>query len=93
MKKKIPAHQIEVCDICHRDGYLQKCIVCQGQYCISHGGTVMGSYGFVDCCTDCARRDDVNKICSKYSKKLTVIYKERQTALRKLPKKEKSRER
>ena len=31
MKKQV---ELNICDFCGRDGYLQKCIVCHKEYCV-----------------------------------------------------------
>jgi hypothetical protein len=84
MKRTIPERTIEVCDSCGREGYLQTCVACGGKYCLTDDGIVPGSFGFVDVCRDCGKRDDVRAICDRYSKKLAPIFRARQLALGKL---------
>ena len=81
-----PPVEVEVCDFCQREGTLQTCDVCGKRYCLIHEGIVPASYGFTDCCKECARRDDVRTVCVKYTKKLMPIYMARRAALHKLPK-------
>lgn len=86
MKQTLPAKEIEVCDICHREGYLEVCVTCGKQYCITHQATISGSYGFLHLCCKCGKRDDVKEIAEKYSDKLYDIYQERKAAFQALPK-------
>lgn len=85
MKTTIPEKTVDVCDFCHREGYLETCDVCGRQFCLIDNGIVAGSYGSMDICKECARRDDVHKVCERYAKQLKPIYKRRMTALRRLP--------
>lgn len=34
MKQTIPAKTVEVCDLCHREAYLQSCAACGRQFCL-----------------------------------------------------------
>lgn len=84
MKTTIPEKVIEVCDTCRREGFLQRCVVCGGVYCLTCDGIVPGSFGFVEVCRRCAERDDVREICAKYSLRLAPVFRARQKALAKL---------
>lgn len=88
MKTEIPARQVEVCDLCGREGFLKTCDVCGRQYCLVDDGVVTGSWGFTDLCRICAARPDVTKICERFAKKLAPLFLARRDALRKLPKEE-----
>ena len=79
-----PARTVEVCDFCQREGYLQPCDVCGRMFCLTHKGTVAGSWGFTTLCTECAGREDVGIVCAEYAKRLTPIFEERRIALRAL---------
>lgn len=85
MKITRPAKEVEVCDFCQSDSYLQECHVCHKKYCLVHDGLVAGSFGFTTICRDCARRVDVHVVCEKYAKRLAPIYKARNEALKRLP--------
>jgi hypothetical protein len=88
MKITKPSAEVEVCDLCHReDCYLQTCAACGKEFCLTCEGTMGGSYGFVYVCRDCSRREDVKKICQRYSDRLSPIFQERQQKLRRLRKK------
>lgn len=86
MKIRIPAKTVEVCYICHHEGFLENCTVCKRKYCIVHESTVAGSYGFTHVCRNCGQRQDVQDVCQRYAERLTPIFNQRQTALKKLPK-------
>ena len=84
MKTTVPAKEIEVCDFCHRDGYLQNCWVCGRQFCLSDEGTVAGSFGFTKVCRACSLRDDVGLVCDKFAKLIAPILRKRDAALQRL---------
>ena len=81
MKITQPKREIEVCDHCHREGFLTRCWVCGGQYCLTCDGTVARSWGFTDLCRACAKREDVVEVCRRYADQLTPIYQCRRKAL------------
>jgi hypothetical protein len=84
MKIRKPAVDLEVCDFCQCDGYLQTCAACGRQYCLSDEGHVGKSWGFTELCRQCAGRMDVAEICAKYAAKLTPIFRARNRALKRL---------
>ncbi|MHC4592711.1 MAG: hypothetical protein ACYS8L_08470 [Planctomycetota bacterium] len=86
MKIKQPAKEVEVCDFCHREDYLQRCSVCRRQFCLADEGTVPGSYGFTTLCRTCAAREDVQRVCKQHASEMTPIFERREAALRRLPK-------
>lgn len=84
MKVTKPAEEIEVCDICHRDAYLQTCIVCGGRYCLTHQAIIPGCWVkpiVGRCCQD---RDDVQAIVARFSERITPMIEARAVALRAL---------
>jgi len=62
-----PAQEIEVCDICGRDGYLKTCKACGGKYCLLHNAIIPGCVIEVPVCQKCRAREDVLAIVKKYS--------------------------
>ena len=84
MKVTVPEKTIEACDYCQAEGFIKDCDVCNRQFCLSHEGTVMGSWGFTCICRDCARRDEVRQICEKHAENLTAVFRRRNDALKKL---------
>lgn len=84
MKTNLPARELEVCDFCHREGYLQDCWVCGKQFCLSDEGTVVGSFGFTKVCRVCSSRDDVQLVCGKFAKLIGPILRKRDAALKNL---------
>ena len=92
MKTTIPEKMVEVCDFCHREAYLQTCDVCSRQFCLTDNGKVTASWGFTKLCRECSTRDDVHKVCEKYAKQLSPIFKRRDVTLRHLPQNEQNGE-
>lgn len=86
MKVLRPAEEREVCDLCGADAYLQQCTVCGKMFCLVCDGVVPASWNFTTLCKRCADREDVQKCCEEYAKRLTPIFKAREVALRKLGK-------
>lgn len=84
MKKQIPEHELNVCDLCERSGFLSECHVCGREFCLSHQGMVPATWGFTTICTECADRNDVQIICRSYAEQLALIYKARDKALKEL---------
>lgn len=84
MEKKI--HKtVQICDICERENnYLQKCIVCGKEYCLTCQSVIPGCMIGVDCCKECTERDDVNEIVKKYAIPLFDTKKLRDEELKKL---------
>ena len=72
-----PAQQIEVCDCCGRDGYLQTCKACGGKYCIIHNAIITGCIIEVPVCRKCQGRPDVLAIVEKYAPLINAPRKER----------------
>ena len=91
MKTTISEKTVEVCDFCHQEGFLTRCDVCDRQFCLIDEATVASSWGFTSLCRECVKRDDVCKVCERYAKQLTLIFKKRDAALMHLPKNEKTK--
>ena len=85
MKRTIQKHEVEVCDFCNHEGYLQKCWVCKREFCLTHEGTGPASWGFTTICQACAGREDVRRVCDKCAAKVTSIFQARYKALKRLP--------
>jgi len=77
--------EIEVCDFCRRERFLQTCIVCGRQYCLTDQGTVPGCWVGPNVCRKCDEREDVKKVCDKYANQITPIVRKRNDALKRLP--------
>lgn len=84
MKVKVPAKTVEVCDFCNGEGFLQKCLCCSKQYCLTCDGTIGGCWVSPDVCKSCADLDSVRKVVANYADQITPIVKRRDAALRKL---------
>lgn len=84
MEITIPEKTQHVCDSCHRDGFLETCHVCGQEFCLTCQGTVAASWGFTTLCRVCSGRDDVEKICERFAKKMTPLFKSRDAALKRL---------
>ena len=85
MKIKRPAVQVEVCDTCQREGYLETCLVCGERYCLTCRGIMCGCMIAADLCRKCAKREDVGKVVERYAARISPIVKLRGGALRRLP--------
>lgn len=84
MKITQPAKEIEVCDRCRSDGYLQQCIVCGKMYCLTCKALIMGCWvepNVGKCCQD---REDVLEIVARFSEQITPIIRARSEALKAL---------
>lgn len=84
MRTTLPEKTVEVCDFCHREGYLKECDVCGRSFCLTHEGIVGQCWGFTTLCRECCHRDAVKEICARYAKRLTAIYRQRNAALKRL---------
>ena len=87
MKIKIPAREdteTEVCDICHRGGYLQTCKACGGKFCIIHDDYVPGCIHKLDICRTCSDRPEVITIAANFAPKIKAVLNERDAELAKL---------
>jgi hypothetical protein len=89
MKTEIPARTAEVCDRCHREGFLQTCIRCGGRYCLTCDGIVAGCVVSPDVCRECSHDPVVVKLCEEYSPKLQKLVEERDAKIGKAKKKTK----
>jgi len=70
------------CDICEREvNYLQKCIVCGKEHCITCDAVIPGCAVNVDCCKICAQRDDVIQIVKDSAEPIFDIVKKRNMRL------------
>jgi hypothetical protein len=67
VKISVPATEVEVCDVCHREGYLQTCIFCGGRYCLLCRGRIPGCIHTVDVCSTCAKDKAVLGIAAKHA--------------------------
>jgi len=81
MKITKPAVEIEVCDTCHRDGYLEQCIVCEKMYCLTCQALIRGSWVKPDVGKCCQDREDVLAIVAQFSELITPIIRDRAAAL------------
>ncbi len=85
MKVKKPAVEVEVCDRCQREGYLQTCLVCGERYCLTCQGLVAGCMVETNLCRKCTKREDVRKVTDRYAAKIRPVVKRRDAALKGLP--------
>lgn len=85
MKIKKPAEEIEVCDHCQRGGYLETCIVCGRQHCLSCQGIIAGCWVGPKVCKECDDREDVRRVVARYAEQITPIIRKRTAALKRLP--------
>lgn len=85
MKITKPAEMVEVCDRCQCAGYLETCIVCGKQYCLSCRGMIAGCWVSPDICRSCAEREDVITVVKTSATMITPIIQNRDKKLRCLP--------
>lgn len=86
-KITVPEKEVEVCDRCENDGFLQTCIVCGDRYCLGCQGHVGGSWHGPDLCRQCAHRDDVIDLVQQYARQMTPIFQKRDAALKRMRRK------
>jgi hypothetical protein len=86
MKRTLPAKEVEVCDICHHDGFLMQCNICNGMFCRSCEGHISGCWVGPMVCRTCAHREDVQEVVRKHADEITPIIERRTKALCSLPK-------
>lgn len=84
MKKTIPAKEIEVCDICHREDTLSECQACGIQHCYGCRGIVPGCIHDMYVCKLCEKKESVIAISKKYVPHLLGVLKKRILELRAL---------
>lgn len=86
MKIKRPEVEIEVCDNCHRDSYLQDCKVCNKKYCLMCEAVVTGCIHKMQICRPCGDRPEVLGISELFAPRIKAILLERNEALTKIDK-------
>ena len=85
MKRIVPEHEIEECDQCSTvRNFLQDCLVCGKQLCLTCSRAVAGCIVPFIVCADCLGCDDVRDLVSLYASKLTPIVQERNAKLAQL---------
>lgn len=92
MKIKIPAKVVEACDICKRDCSfipLEKCMVCDADYCHTCEAIICGCIHQPNVCKVCANSDSkrgqrVRAVIEKFTTPLLAVLKKRDTALRRI---------
>ena len=84
MKTTIPAKEVELCDICHRDGYLMTCKACGGRYCLLCDAIITGCVHKLDVCRKCGDSEPVQAIAKKYVPQLVAVLKARDAELAQL---------
>lgn len=85
MKIKIPAKEIEACDICGRDGNgcLTTCVVCGKRYCFRICEAIMvGCVHQPNVCKECGRNEKVEAVVEQYAKPLWALLKKRDAAMK-----------
>lgn len=85
MKICKPSREAEVCDTCHCEGYLQECLVCGGQFCLTHRAIIAGCWVSPDVCKACGSRADVQAVVEKAAAQIGPIIRARSAALVALP--------
>lgn len=86
MKIHKPEREVEVCDRCHREGFLQECLVCGGQYCLTCDAIMAGCWVSPRVCRRCGGRPDVQRVVTEAAERITPIIEERRASLSALPK-------
>lgn len=81
MKVTRPEETVQVCDFCERDGYLERCLVCGKEYCLTCRGIITGCWVQPRVCRECCRREDVSRLVAEYAGKITPIIEARHEAL------------
>ena len=81
MKIIKPEEEIEVCDVCQRDGYLTTCLVCAGKFCLIHRAVLPGCFVTADVCTRCEKREDVEAVIDQFKPTFRVLVDNRDAAL------------
>lgn len=77
MKITVPQKEVELCDCCSRDGFLQTCKACGGRYCLLCDAYLPGCIHRPDVCRKCCDNEQVKAIADKYAPKLLEILKAR----------------
>jgi len=77
MKVTVPEKEVEVCDLCQHDGYLETCLFCQGKFCLTCHGIIPGCIHKVQVCRKCGGEPALREIVSAYVPRLTEILNER----------------
>lgn len=86
MKTQVPAHEVEVCDICYCAGLLETCKACGCRYCLMCDALVAGCIHSMDVCKNCGESAVVQEIARKYAPQILAVLKKRDSELRKAKK-------
>lgn len=82
--RKVPEKEVEVCDLCGRDGYLMTCKSCKGRYCLICEAIIAGCVHKLDVCRACGNKPEVLAISKKYVPQLVAVLKSRDAELAEL---------
>lgn len=85
MKVKQPAREVEVCDFCGREGFLQACTVCGKSFCLICEAVIGGCVVSTRVGKCCGKREDVANVVERYAQQFQPIVRRRAAALKKLP--------
>ncbi len=68
MKTTVPAKEVEVCDVCHREStFLSTCLFCGKDYCLVCKGIMAGCIHPVDVCRSCDEDTVLRGIVAKHA--------------------------
>lgn len=85
MKIKVPAKEVEACDICSRTsstGLLTKCVVCGKEYCCVCEAIMPGCVHQPDICRQCGSLPKVRAFIERYAPLIGDVLKKRNASLR-----------
>lgn len=84
MKVTVPAKEIELCDVCHRDSsWLVTCLFCGNRYCLTCEAIISGCIHKVRVCRKCGENETVLAIVEKHAPLIRSVLEARDIELRK----------
>ena len=77
MAKVTINREVEVCDRCRREGYLQECLACGAMFCLTCNTTILGCWVRPKVCRNCGTHPKVKEICDRHAALITPILEKR----------------
>lgn len=65
--------EVELCDLCRGDGFLQTCIRCQKRFCLVCDALISGCIIKPRCCKECGNSEKVKAICDEFAPSIHEI--------------------
>ena len=73
MKITKQPREATVCDTCRREGYLQKCVICGGDFCTDHQVDSLRSWIKLQMCQSCGGDDGIMDAVTEFAGRVREI--------------------